>query len=151
MKGEIMKSKYSLLCILGVVLSVSAFAEERLDGSDPTMLFSPSGPSTSDQVCLTIDTQGTENSGFRNQAWNVKDPADFFYVNHGKESCFDLSKSYYMSYFLYRTSNTIVYGTICRYNPKAEDSGKVLRFIGNNGNSICPIEASEQDPIGELR
>jgi hypothetical protein len=132
--GKIMKTKYSVLGLMCLALVSNAYADVDDQGSTEMAAEPPA------KVCLTIDTQGTESPDFRNQAWNVKDPGDFFYVDPGKVSCFELSKAYYMSYFLYRTSNTIVYGTICRYQPKIEDSGKTLRFIGNSGGSVCPIE-----------
>lgn len=94
---------------------------------------------TEEQVCLTIDQKDTGHPKYPNQATEVADYNKSFDVFHGKIACFDLSKQYYMQYFLWETGNYIVYGTRCRYVPKPEDDGKILVYEGNSGATTCPV------------
>lgn len=91
------------------------------------------------QVCLLINLLDTGNPKYPNQATDAKDFNKSFDVFHKKEACFDIGKKYYMQYFLWESANTIVYGTRCYFEPKIEDSGKILRYEGEHGGTPCPI------------
>lgn len=104
------------------------------------LLLAPSlGASPVNQVCLLIDELDTGHPKYPNQATEVGDYLSSFNVYHKQLACFDLAKKYYMQYFLWETSRTIVYGTRCRYEPKIEDEGKILRYEGNSGGTLCPV------------
>lgn len=92
-----------------------------------------------DQVCVIIDQLDTGNKKYPNQATEVDDHNKSFDVFHKQEACFDLDKKYYMQYFLWENANVVVYGTRCRYEPKPEDDGKILRYEGFSGGTPCPV------------
>ena len=94
-------------------------------------------------VCLLINTEGTDHVDYPNVAWNRLDVSDDFKVYDGEVACFDLSKSYYMSYFLHVEDDSIWYGTKCYYAPSPMDEGLVLHYIGFSGDSICPLTESK--------
>lgn len=113
--------KISILIILALVVSQSIFGQRP-------------------EVCLIIDQKDTGHAKYPNIATEVENFTQSFNVFHGKKFCFDLSKNYYMQYFLWETSNTIVYGTKCLYEPKKEDDGKVLLYEGESGGTLCPVK-----------
>lgn len=92
-----------------------------------------------EQVCVIIDQMDTGDKKYPNQATEVDDHTQFFNVYHQQEACFDLNKKYYMQYFLWENRNVVVYGTRCRYEPKPEDEGKILRYEGFSGGTLCPV------------
>lgn len=96
-----------------------------------------------EEVCLTIDQKDTGHKKYANIATEVEDFTQSFKVFHGQKFCFDLSKNYYMQYFLWETSTTIVYGTKCFYEPKKDDENKILLYEGESGGTPCPIVDSE--------
>jgi hypothetical protein len=103
------------------------------------LLASTFGGAEPHQVCVRIDGQKTSHPDYPNQATEVGNHLNSFYVYHGKTSCFDGEKSYYLQHFLWETPNTIVYGTICRYTPKIEHEGYIVQFIGESGSYDCPV------------
>jgi hypothetical protein len=105
-----------------------------------TLLVSPTILGEIEKVCLIIDERDTTNPKHPNIATEVEDFTKSYTVSHGKKFCFDLSKNYYMQYFLWETSHTIVYGTKCLYEPKKEDDGKVLLYEGESGGTPCPVQ-----------
>lgn len=92
------------------------------------------------EVCLKIDENKTAHKKYPNIATEVENFQNSYNVFHMQEFCFDLSKQYYMQYFLWETSRTIVYGTKCIYEPKIEDTGKVLVYDGESGSTPCLIK-----------
>lgn len=94
---------------------------------------------TPTEVCVLIDEQKTSDPDHPNQASEVANHVNSFFVYHGQKACFDLDKQYYMQHFLWETPNTIWYGTVCRYVPEADHEGKVLQFIGESGSYDCPV------------
>lgn len=100
-------------------------------------------------VCLFIDVADTNPSDSHpNMAYEVKDFQNGFPVKHGKKSCFDLSKQYYMQYFLVERGRETWYGTKCRYEPRPEDEGKTLVYKGYNGEDLCPVVGSKPSVDG---
>jgi hypothetical protein len=91
-------------------------------------------------VCLFIDVADTNPpDAYPNMASEVENYQSTFTVKNGQKSCFDLSKDYYMQYYLFDKPGEVWYGTKCRYNPKPEDDGKTLHYVGANGSSFCPV------------
>ncbi len=116
--------------VLGLALSANAekpITDQVDDGDD------------AEQVCVIIDQMDTGDKKYPNQATEVNDRNKSFDVFHRQEACFDLTKKYYMQYFLWENRNIIVYGTRCVYEPKAEDEGKILRYEGKSGGTPCPV------------
>lgn len=91
------------------------------------------------QVCVLIDVADTNPEKYPNIASEVENHLNSFEVFHGKVTCFDLSKQYYMQYHLFDRPGEVWYGTKCKYVPKESDEGKTLVYHGQNGSSICPI------------
>ena len=92
-----------------------------------------------DEVCLIIDVGDTNPGKYPNIATEFEDFQNSINVHDQELACFDLSKKYYMQYFLLETQTYVLYGTKCFYAPKAEDEGKTLVFDGENGSSPCPV------------
>jgi hypothetical protein len=95
--------------------------------------------SASNRVCLLIDEQNTAHPKYPNLARVVGSHTEFFSVFHGQKSCFELNHAYYMQHFLWKTPNSIAYGTICSYIPSPEHDGKILQFKGESGSYDCPV------------
>lgn len=91
------------------------------------------------RVCVLIDLHDTGHDKYPNIATEVDNVEKFFNVHHKQKACFDLKKHYYLQYFLWEDGNTTMYGTRCRYEPKPEDEGKLLRYEGESGDTLCPV------------
>ncbi|MBF0315210.1 MAG: hypothetical protein HQK50_01220 [Oligoflexia bacterium] len=92
-----------------------------------------------EKVCVTIDTQGTDHSFYKNLARPLDDLYADFEVYHNKVSCFDFAKTYYMQHYLVTRGSAIWYGTTCRYLPYKRHEGKTLYYIGEHGQYKCPV------------
>lgn len=91
-------------------------------------------------VCLFIDVADTNPSDSHpNMAADIHDFDNVFPVKNGKKSCFEVSKQYYMQYFLQENGRETWYGTKCTYQPKPEDDGKTLVYEGYSSANVCPV------------